>query len=60
MIYVGNDVNDLDCLELVGMPVAVADAHPEVIDRAALVLEHRGGEGAVRELCDMLLAQGAT
>ena len=55
VVYVGNDVNDLGCLDLVGMPVAVADAHSEVIDRSVLVLEHAGGEGAVRELCDMLL-----
>jgi YrbI family 3-deoxy-D-manno-octulosonate 8-phosphate phosphatase len=55
VVFVGNDVNDLGCLELVGMPVAVADAHPAVHDRAALVLDHAGGEGAVRELCDLLL-----
>ena len=54
--YVGNDVNDLACLELVGLPVAVADAHPEVLSRSKLVLSRRGGDGAVRELCDMVLA----
>jgi YrbI family 3-deoxy-D-manno-octulosonate 8-phosphate phosphatase len=55
VVFVGNDVNDLGCLELVGMPVAVADAHPAVAERAAHVLERRGGAGAVRELCELLL-----
>ena len=53
--YVGNDVNDLACLELVGLPVAVADAHPEVLSRSKLVLSRRGGDGAVRELSEMVL-----
>jgi YrbI family 3-deoxy-D-manno-octulosonate 8-phosphate phosphatase len=57
VVFVGNDVNDLGCLELVGMPVAVANAHPAVIERSALVLEHAGGEGAVRELCELLLSR---
>ncbi|MBD5787080.1 N-acetylneuraminate synthase family protein [Cellulosimicrobium terreum] len=53
--YVGNDVNDLPALRLVGWPVAVADAHPDVIAAARLVLTRRGGDGAVRETCDALL-----
>ena len=55
VIYLGNDVNDLSCFPLVGLAVAVADAHPAVIERAQLVLYKRGGQGAVRELCDLLL-----
>jgi len=54
--YVGNDVNDLPCLELVGWPVAVADARPQVIGAARFVLASRGGRGAVRELADLLVA----
>ena len=54
--YVGNDVNDLDCLAIAGLPVAVADAYPEVLKVAALVLSRPGGHGAVRELCDLLLS----
>jgi N-acylneuraminate cytidylyltransferase len=57
--YVGNDVNDLDCLGLVGFPIAVADAHPRVLDAVHLVLSRRGGHGAVRELCDLLLSKPA-
>ncbi|MCH8996928.1 MAG: acylneuraminate cytidylyltransferase [Proteobacteria bacterium] len=55
VVYLGNDVNDRDCFELVGCPVAVADAHREIVQRAQIVLNRRGGEGAVRELSDRLL-----
>ena len=51
----GNDVNDLSCFPLVGCAVVVADAHPDVIPQADLVLSHPGGYGAVRELCDRIL-----
>jgi 3-deoxy-D-manno-octulosonate 8-phosphate phosphatase (KDO 8-P phosphatase) len=52
--YVGNDVNDADCLEAVGLPVVPADAWPEVVPLARWVLERRGGHGCVRELWDTL------
>lgn len=54
--FLGNDVNDLGCLKIVGLPVVVADALPEAKNSARWILEHRGGDGAVRELCDLLLA----
>ncbi|MBE1460126.1 N-acylneuraminate cytidylyltransferase [Nocardiopsis terrae] len=53
--YVGNDVNDLGCLSLVGWPVAVPDSHPDVLAAARVVLTRRGGDGAVRELCERVL-----
>ncbi len=55
VVYVGNDVNDLPCFTLVGCVVVVADAHPDVIAHADLVLSHKGGHGAVRELCDKII-----
>jgi len=54
VVYVGNDVNDLPCFPLVGLAVAVADAHPDVKDQAGLVLSKKGGYGAVREICDLI------
>ncbi|WP_155346466.1 N-acetylneuraminate synthase family protein [Acrocarpospora pleiomorpha] len=54
--YVGNDLNDLACMQLVGWPVAVPDAHPRVRAAARVVLTRTGGAGAVRELCDRVLA----
>jgi len=55
VIYVGNDVNDLGCMEAAGLAVAVADAHPLALEKADFVLSRGGGDGAVRELCDLLL-----
>ncbi len=56
-VYIGNDVNDLDCMGAVGFPVAPSDAHEAARDAARLVLQNAGGNGAVRELADMLLEQ---
>jgi YrbI family 3-deoxy-D-manno-octulosonate 8-phosphate phosphatase len=50
--YVGNDVNDAECLEAVGLAVVPADAWPEVVPLATLVLTRKGGRGCVREFCD--------
>jgi N-acylneuraminate cytidylyltransferase len=55
VVYLGNDVNDLPCFPLVGCAVVVADAHMDVIPQADLILTRKGGHGAVRELCDLIL-----
>jgi len=55
IIYTGNDINDLGCFKLAGFAVAVADALDEALENADLVLKHRGGHGAVRELCELIL-----
>ncbi len=52
--YVGNDINDADCLRAVGLPVVPADGWPEVQQLARLVLSRPGGNGCVRELCDAI------
>ena len=52
--YVGNDVNDAECLAVVGLPVVPADAWAEVVPLAKLVLARAGGNGCVRELCDAI------
>ena len=57
VIYIGNDLNDLPCFEIVGWSVAVADAYPEVIRTADHVLSRAGGHGALRELCDLILSK---
>lgn len=53
-IYIGNDINDIPCLRVVGCPVVVADAHDEVKPLARIVLSKPGGHGALRELSDMI------
>jgi YrbI family 3-deoxy-D-manno-octulosonate 8-phosphate phosphatase len=50
--YVGNDINDAECLRAVGLPVVPADAWPEVKPLARWVLTRAGGAGCVREFCD--------
>jgi YrbI family 3-deoxy-D-manno-octulosonate 8-phosphate phosphatase len=54
--YVGNDVNDVDCLEWVGLPIAVADSDTEVRAVAKRITSRTGGWGAVREVADWILA----
>lgn len=55
VVYVGNDVNDRDCLSQVGWPIVVADAAADVVPLARIQLTERGGEGAVREVADLIL-----
>ena len=53
--YLGNDLMDLPAMAMVGWPVAVADAHPQVLAAARIVLGRTGGHGAGRELADLIL-----
>lgn len=53
--YMGDDLPDLPLLKEVGLSVAVADAAREVRDQADFVTENRGGQGAVREVCELIL-----
>jgi N-acylneuraminate cytidylyltransferase len=57
VVYVGNDTNDLPCFPIAAFVFAPADAHQEVVRSADWVLEKKGGHGAVRELCDILLSR---
>ncbi len=54
--YLGNDVNDLDPMNLVGWPLTVADAREEVHAAARHRLATPGGHGAVREAAELILA----
>lgn len=53
--YVGDDVTDLPIMERVGLPIAVANAVDEVKRVSKCVTSKSGGQGAVREVCDILL-----
>jgi N-acylneuraminate cytidylyltransferase len=55
--YIGNDVNDLECIEAVGWPATPRDANPVVAAKAAIIVSKNGGNGAVREICEIILAQ---
>ncbi|NEO35088.1 MAG: HAD-IIIA family hydrolase [Moorea sp. SIOASIH] len=53
--YVGDDVIDLSVLRAVGCPLTVADAMPENRDCAVYVTRLVGGQGGVREICELLM-----
>ncbi len=57
VVFVGNDVNDVECLRIAGCGVAVADASDEARAAANIVLTREGGDGAVRELIDLVLSR---
>lgn len=55
--FIGDDTNDLEIMNKVGLSVAVNDAHVEVLERAEIICECKGGYGALRELADYLLSK---
>ncbi|HEY8683914.1 MAG TPA: HAD-IIIA family hydrolase [Rhodanobacter sp.] len=57
--FIGDDLPDLPPMRVAGLAVAVANAHPWVIEQTHWQTSKRGGEGAAREVCDLILhAQG--
>ena len=52
VLHVGNDVNDLEAMQAVGLPVAPADAHPSIIAIAKHITHAKGGEGVIKELSE--------
>lgn len=53
--YMGDDLPDLPLFDIVGVPVAVANACELIKKKACIVTRANGGRGAVREVCEMLL-----
>ncbi|GLQ71336.1 3-deoxy-manno-octulosonate-8-phosphatase KdsC [Vibrio penaeicida] len=53
--YIGDDLIDWPVMEKVGLKVCVADGHPLLVKRANYVTHIKGGHGAVREVCDLVL-----
>ena len=53
--FVGDDLIDLSIMRRIGLPIAVADAHEMVRETALWTTTARGGQGAVREVCEALL-----
>lgn len=54
--FMGDDVNDLPALQIAGLTAAPSDAQPDVLAAASLIAKRRGGNGAVREILELLLA----
>ena len=53
--YVGDDIIDLPAMNKVALPIAVADAHPEVRKIAKFITKNNGGQGAAREVCELIM-----
>jgi len=53
--YVGNDINDLQCMQAVRLAIAPIDAHPLAAQAAHWKLTRAGGKGAIRELSDAII-----
>ena len=54
ILYVGNDLNDLECMKIVGWPIAVNDADPKIKDVSKIILKKKGGQGIVKEIYNLL------
>ena len=55
--YMGDDINDLECMEYVGYAACPKDAVYEIRSKVDFISQYKGGNGAVRELCDNLIKQ---
>ncbi|MBO5831820.1 MAG: HAD hydrolase family protein [Alistipes sp.] len=55
VIYMGDDIPDLECMRKVGIPVCPADAAMEVVEASRYVSEYNGGMGAVRDIIEQVL-----
>ena len=53
--YIGDDINDMEALQAVGFSAAPADSLPQVLEVVNYVCRQKGGEGAVRELAEIIL-----
>jgi len=55
VLYIGNDINDLECMKEVGLSVAVADSHINTLKIADYITKNFGGRGAIREIIELLI-----
>ena len=55
VVFIGNEINDLEVMKIVGLPVVPNDAHPDVKKIARIVTDTCGGQGVIREFLDIIL-----
>lgn len=55
VMFIGNDINDLEAMKFVGYPVSPNDAHIKINNISKIVTKSKGGEGVIRELLDILI-----
>lgn len=56
--YIGDDLNDYDVMKLAGMTACPVDSAPEIKEIARYVCKQKGGDGAFREFCELLIHKG--
>lgn len=56
--YIGDDINDIDCIEYCSLSACPADAVPEIKEKAGYICRHNGGAGAVREFISFIEHNG--
>lgn len=52
VVYIGNDINDLECIQYLPFSAAPIDAYDIVKNEVSVILNRKGGEGAIREFVD--------
>ena len=57
VLYIGNDINDLDIMKMVGHPYCPADAHESIKCISKRIMSSKGGDGVIRELLDLITKQ---
>jgi len=55
VIFIGNDINDLEAMNILGYPVCPIDAHQDVKKIAKMILPKKGGDSVIRELLNKLI-----
>jgi 3-deoxy-D-manno-octulosonate 8-phosphate phosphatase (KDO 8-P phosphatase) len=53
--HIGDDLNDLELMKAIGLPITVPNGVKEIKEIAKLITEKHGGDGAIREVTDLLL-----
>ena len=53
--FMGNDVNDIECIKAAGIGIAVNNSHPAALKAADYITSRNGGDGAVREVAELIL-----
>lgn len=54
VIYVGNDINDKEVMEIAGLVFCPSDAHQSILNISDHILKTKGGDGVIRELLDLI------
>jgi YrbI family 3-deoxy-D-manno-octulosonate 8-phosphate phosphatase len=55
VLYIGNDINDLEVMKSIGYPIAPQDAYKEIKKIAKIIINVKGGNGVIRKLYEMII-----